>query len=165
MFRINENFCLCDECPLGRDEILNRYERLHSFGDGDWQPEYCGCDKVAGAYYAAGYCEDAFENSSPKKKSGSRTTGRAYRRAMDRHKKGRLLKILDYGYHPEAGYLDYDFVDGVFQQTGNHIKYPKNSNRQVYWKNQANRAVRRYGGCLPKGNAYRKLFEYIYTVY
>ena len=101
----------------------------------------------------------------PVKRTGKRKTGRAYRRAMNRHKKNRLLKILTYGYHPEAGYTDWDWVDGVFQQVGNHIKYPKNSNRQVYWKRHSNRVIRRYRGHLPKGNVHHKLFDYKYTIY
>ena len=84
---------------------------------------------------------------------------------MNRHKDNRLRKILTYGYHPEAGYVNWDWVDGIFQPVGNHIKYPKNSNRQVYWKTHSNRVVRRYRGYLPKGNGYRKLFEYMYTIY
>lgn len=44
-------------------------------------------------------------------------------------------------------------------------RYPKNSNRQVYWKTHSNRVVRRYRGYLPKGNGHRKLFEYVYTIY
>lgn len=159
----NINF-LCDECPLGKDNLQSRYERLRKYGD--WQPEYCGCDKIGEEHFwIGGYCEDAHEYPKPAKKVGKRKTGRAYRRAMNRHKDNRLRKILTYGYHPEAGYVDWDWVDGVFQPVGNHIKYPKNSNRQVYWKTHSNRVVRRYRGYLPKGNGYRKLFEYMYTIY
>lgn len=159
----NINF-LCDECPLGKDNVQSRYERLYKYGD--WQPEYCGCDKIGEEHFwIGGFCEDALKYPRPIKKVGKRKTGRAYRRAMSRHKKNRLLKILTYGYHPEAGYVDWDWVNGTFQQVGNYIKYPKHSHRQVYWKTHSNRVVRRYPGCLPKGNSYRKLFEYMYTIY
>lgn len=163
MFLMGESYCTCDECPIGKDGVLSRYERLKKYGD--WQPEYCACDKVDGAHWAYGYCGDAFDHPEPIKRTGKRKTGRAYRRTMNRHKKNRLLKILTYGYHPEAGYTDWDWVDGAFQQVGNHIKYPKNSNRQVYWKRHSNRVIRRYKGCLPKGNAHHKLFDYTYTIY
>ena len=77
----------------------------------------------------------------------------------------KLMKIMTYGYNPAAGYTDWDWVNGVFQPVGNHIQYPRSSNRQVYWKNQSNRKVRRYKGSIPKGNSYRKHFEYVYTIF
>lgn len=164
MIRAGGSYFLCGECPLGRDAVLDRYERLHKYGN--WQPEYCGCAKIGEEHFwVGGYCEDVFEPQVSVKKFGKRKTGRAYRRTMERQKKNRLLKILTYGYHPEAGYVEWDWVNGVFQQVGDHIKYPKSSRRQVYWKNHSNRVVRRYRSDLPKGNAYHKLFDYTYTIY
>lgn len=67
---------------------------------------------------------------------------------------------MTYGYKPSAGYMNWGWKDGVYQPVGNHIQYPKNSNRQVFWKTYSNRKVRRYKGGIPKGNSYRKLSEY-----
>ena len=53
MFLMGESYCTCDECPIGKDEVFRRYERLEEYGD--WQPEYCGCDKVDGAHWAVSY--------------------------------------------------------------------------------------------------------------
>jgi len=163
MIKIWDKNFICDECPICEGVEY----RLTAAARGGYEPqlEYCGCDKVQTEFFISGFCSDAFEDEPQKSHYKPRRSGRAYRRLMDRHKKERLMKIITYGYHPEAGYVDWDWVDGVLQPVGNHIKYPKSSNRQVYWKNQSNRKVRRYKGSIPKGNAYRKHFEYTYTVY
>ena len=93
---------------------------------------------------------------------GYRKTGRCYRRVMRRHKDRRLRKIIlgDNWYNPYRGYIDYGFVDGVWQPTGNHVKYLKNSNRQRYLKKVSNRRVRRCSDIPAKGNRYRRVFDY-----
>ena len=67
MFLMGESYCTCAECPIGKDEVFRRYERLKEYGD--WQPEYCGCDKVDGAHWAYGYCGDAFDCQKPVKRN------------------------------------------------------------------------------------------------
>lgn len=77
---------------------------------------------------------------------GRRKSGRCYRRAMNRHKEQRLRGIIrrEHWYYPCRGY----------------IKYPKNSNRQQYLKKQSSRRVRHYPCLPPKGNGYRRVFDY-----
>ena len=93
---------------------------------------------------------------------GRRKSGRCYRRAMNRHKEQRLRSIIrrEHWYYPYRGYIDWDFVDGVWQEVGKYIKYPKNSNRQQYLKKQSSRRVRHYSCLPPKGNGYRRVFDY-----
>lgn len=163
MIKVRGQNFICDECPLceGAEHRLETAAVL-------WiepQVDHCGCDKVQTEFSIGGYCEDAFEQVPTQRTNGSRKTGSAYRRQMRRQKRDRQMEIMTYGYHPAAGYTDWGWVDGVYQPAGDHIQYPKNSNRQVYWKNQSNRKVRRYKGDLQKGNAYRKLFEYTWMVY
>lgn len=152
----------CDECPIC-EGIEHRLETAAELGL-EPQIDHCGCDKVQTEFFVSGYCEDAFEEVPDKKVNRQRKTGNAYRRQMRKRKRDELMKIMTYGYNPAAGYVDWDWANGVWRPVGNHIKYPKNSNRQVYWKNQSNRKVRRYKGELPKGNSYRKLFEYAWTI-
>lgn len=49
--------------------------------------------------------------------------------------------------------------------SGLHIQYMKSGNRQQYLKREANHMVRKYHGLLKKGNQYRRVFEYWWTLY
>ncbi len=87
---------------------------------------------------------------------------RCYRRMMTKHKDQRLRRMIrqERRYDPYRGYIDWDFADGVWQETGKYIKYPKNSNRQQYLKKLSSHRVRRYPFLPPKGNHYRRVFDY-----
>ena len=96
---------------------------------------------------------------------GRRETGRAYRRCMARHHRdARMRIILRKKYDPRAGYVDWAWVDGIWQPVGRYIKYPKNSRQQGYWKRHSNKIVRRSAD-LCQGNLYRKYFEYTWTLF
>ena len=105
--------------------------------------------------YAKGDLADVNGQLKPEKRRD-----RNYRRAKALHKKKRLLKILNLkGYNPARGYVDWALADGQWKPVGNHIKYPKNSNKQRFYKRYTKRIVRRNE--LPrKGNGYRKCFDY-----
>ena len=49
--------------------------------------------------------------------------------------------------------------------SGLHIQYMKSSDRQQCLKRRSNRKVRKYFGLSKKGNQYRKVFEYWWTLY
>ena len=86
--------------------------------------------------------------------------GRDYRRRMKAKKERRLKTILTtYCRVPRAGYVECDWIDGVWKPVGEYIKRPKNSNRQKYLKRQSRRLVRR-SEPFPNGNSYRKCMEY-----
>lgn len=105
--------------------------------------------------------EDCHEDRCPK--HSSRKTGSAYRRLMYKQKKKRLMRIINGGYNLTA-YVDSDYVDGKRKLTGKHIKYPKNSNQQKFFKRYSNKIARRKE--LPiKGNGYRRHFDYWWTLY
>lgn len=159
----NKNFT-CDECPICEGVEY----RLTVAKEGGYIPqlEYCGCDKTQAYFDISGYCEDAFDDECEEAKTcNPRKSGRAYRRKMCRQKKNKRMRILTYGYNPAVGDVEWDWVDGVFKPVGNHITYPKNSKKQHYYKNQSNRKIRRYKGAIPKGNSYRKHYEYVYTLF
>lgn len=98
--------------------------------------------------------------------SGSkRKTGRVYRREMKiKHRKELMQIIRNCGYNPSVGYTDWDWADGVWQPVGTHIKYPKNSNPQKYWKRHSNKILRQRKE-IYRGNQYRKCFDYRWTLY
>ena len=94
-----------------------------------------------------------------------RKTGRAYRRMMKTRKHSALFKIVTDGYRPHAGYVDWSEVDGKWMPTGKYIKYPKNSNCQRWWKKYSNKIVRKNMNLPQKGNRYRRVFDYWWTLY
>ena len=98
-------------------------------------------------------------------KSGKRRTGRAYRRKMERrHRKELRWIILNCGYRPNIGHIDWAWVDGVWEPVGNHIKYPRDSKAQHYWKRHSNKIIRRRKEA-GQGSWYRKCFDYRWTLY
>lgn len=159
----NGKLFLCDECPL----CENVEYRLAVAETGGYEPqlEYCSCDKIAYPFYAGGYCGDAFEDATPNQKScRPRKTGRAYRRRMRQQKQANLMHITTYRSKTGNCYPDWGVNYGAHHQIGNHIRSPKNSNRQQFWKAYSNRKVRHYAGYIHKGNSYRKHFDYAWAV-
>ena len=49
--------------------------------------------------------------------------------------------------------------------TGKYIKYPKNSNCQRWIKRETSRRIRSCRNAPAKGNFYRRLFDYWWTLY
>lgn len=66
-------------------------------------------------------------------------------------------------YNPAAGYMGWKKVNGEWVQD-DHVKYPKNSKKQRYWKRQSNKAIRRSGDVF-QGNQYRKCLDYWCKLY
>lgn len=96
-----------------------------------------------------------------------RKTGREYRRRQFVKKNDRLMGIVLGQYIPHAGYIDRRFEGRTLLHSGFYIKYPKNSKIQKWLKRTAAKSVRRYA-CeeLPKkGNGYRRLFDYWWSLY
>ncbi len=93
---------------------------------------------------------------------GHRKTGRCYRRIMRIQKDQRLRSMIrqEKWYYPYRGYIEWDYADGKWQEVGKYIKYPCNSNRQQYLKHLSCRKVRRYMALPPKGNHYRRVYDY-----
>lgn len=165
MIEINGKRHICDECQMIRgldyqNELAEKYGiefRIECYGRNN-----LGNEKV----YACGFCPDIFDSGNKFRKSGSRKTGRVYRRNQKKKKDKRLRNIISYsGYKPMIGYIEHGLVDGIVQEIGDHIKYPRNSNRQRYLKRQSNKKVRRYRGKILKGSFYRKLFDYWWELY
>ena len=92
-------------------------------------------------------------------------TGRAYRRMMNERKLKRLYRIVTRGYIPHAGYTSGSYVNGQHVPTGTYIKYPKNSCRQRWCKKASSARVRKYMDLPHKGNSYRRVFDYWWTLY
>lgn len=96
-----------------------------------------------------------------------RRSGRQYRRTQCvRHSDHLLFLIQHSRYAPNMGYIkgDYERLRALLH-SGLHVQYMKSSNCQRYLKRRSNRKVRKYFGLSKKGNQYRKVFEYWWTLY
>jgi len=95
----------------------------------------------------------------------NRKTGRRYRRQMRTQKTARLRTIVTSSYVPHAGYVQWECVDGEWIPAGKYIKYPKNSKRQKWCKRETSKIMRNSTEVSGKGNFYRRLFDYWWTLY
>lgn len=156
------NVCFaCDECP-----ICEEWERrlLDARRNGyDFQFDHCGCDKVDAKFYAGGYCSDAFAEKPKAKSKGRRKTGRAFRRKM-RRKVIKEYRDRDSQGWPIYGPYIHGHWDGDEYILGTYVEYPKSSKNKVFYKRVSNKKVRRSKDIPPKGNGYRKVFDYWWTI-
>lgn len=91
---------------------------------------------------------------------------RRLRRIIGIRKTDNLLRIINYGgYAPPRGYIDWGFSGRTLLHTGEYIKYPNNSNCQRWIKRDTSRRIRRCRDVPVKGNYYRRLFDYWWTLY
>lgn len=91
---------------------------------------------------------------------------RRLRRGTNIRKTDELLRIINYGgYAPHRGYIDWGFCGRTLLHTGKYIKYPKNSNCQGWIKRETSRRIRKCSDVPVKGNYYRRLFDYWWTLY
>ena len=107
--------------------------------------------------------ENLLTESAPRQPS--RRTGSAYRREMRIRKNDALMRIVTRRYVPHAGYIDYGFDGDTLLHLGKYIKYPKNSNCQRRMKRETSRKSRNCQDLPRKGNYYRRLFDYWWTLY
>ncbi|MPM00590.1 hypothetical protein SDC9_46817 [bioreactor metagenome] len=152
----------CEGCPYDDPkERQHRFKMLYTPENPDWQPEYLWCDKVGGEHWQFGYCEENNNTSLIKKKAYKRRPpDRALRRHYGLAKEKRLRKIIKFGgYAPHRGYVDYDFVDGIWRPAGTHIKYPARSNTQKWIKQMTSKKVRKIND-VPHYNGYRRYIDY-----
>lgn len=94
-----------------------------------------------------------------------RRTGTQYRRQMHFRKNDRLMEIVTRHYIPHAGYIDWGFDGRTLLHSGKYIKYPKNSNCQKWMKRETSHRIRKCEYAPRKGNFYRRLFDYWWTLY
>lgn len=76
-----------------------------------------------------------------------------------------LRIICTAGYSPNIGYIDWDFNGTTLLHSGKYIKNPKNSNRQRWIKRATSKRYRKNLSLPRKGNHYRRLFDYWWTLY
>ena len=90
---------------------------------------------------------------------------RPYARENRVKKDDRLLRIIQRYYIPHAGYVDCGFDSTTLLHSGKYIKYPKHSHCQRWMKRLTSKKTRRCTDLVRKGNEYRRLFDYWWTLY
>jgi len=97
---------------------------------------------------------------------GQRRSGRQYRRRKQIEKSYHLLAIIQLSdYAPHRSCVDCGFRGKTLLRTGKYIKYPKSSNCQWWIKRAISKKVGAYSELPPKGNYYRRIFDYWWTLY
>ena len=95
-----------------------------------------------------------------KTNKGRRKTGRAYRRKMRRKTIQKYRNGNDWIYGPHlCGHWEGNQF--VF---GSYVKHPQNASNKAFFKRVSNKKVRRNSGIPTKGNGYRKVFDYWWTI-
>ena len=89
---------------------------------------------------------------------------RPYARENRVKKDDRLLRIIQRYYIPHAGYVDCGFDSTTLLHSGKYIKYPKHSHCQRWMKRLTSKKTRRCTDLVRKGNEYRRLFDYWWTL-
>lgn len=91
-------------------------------------------------------------------------TRRAMNRRHDRRRKDIIHRHLSRFFISPAGYMDWIMVNGHRQFVGKYVKYRRDSRAQQYWKRHSNKVIRRSNEVC-QGGAYRKCFDYWWTLY
>ena len=128
-------------------------------------PALCQVERFMTEIELNGKIEELLKNSEEEFRC-KRYTGRRYRRRKGREKSDRLLAIIQSArYGPHRSSVDWGFEGRTLLHTGKYIKYPKNSKCQKWLKRVSGKKVRAYPYLPQKGNGYRKVFDYWWTLY
>ena len=104
-------------------------------------------------------------NDTAEEHFAEKTRARRHRIETVRHT-DRLLRIINYGgYAPNRGYIDFGYDGKALLHSVKHIKYPKNSACQRCLKRLTSRRMRKSRDIPSKGNYYRRLLDYMWTLY
>lgn len=177
----------CRNCTYGKEDFERRmywyqktvdekgipndiYHYLKPEDAADEFEQFIWCDKVGGKVYCFGRCTDFYENNDKIHINRSKKKRRNNRERDLKHKKHIKHLAQTYSYYPppaipidEDGYWNFDDPVGTVYYKkiyrGNH-----RGNRYKFYKKYANRVVRRYKEEISNGCAYKKCFDYWWTV-
>lgn len=148
---------MCNSCPYEKDNIEYKRQLLGEF---NYKPEYCWCNKVGGIHYVFGWCTDKEDPIKITKSVKRKKYNKYERKLIQKHKDQRLKRIINnYGYKPRIGFVDWGFKNDGWQEVGDHIKYPRNSNRQKWIKKETSHKLRHIKD-IPLHNGYRRYIDY-----
>ena len=180
----------CRDCPYGEEDFKRRmywyektisekgipndiYHHLEPEDAPDEFEQFLWCDKVGGKVSWAYRCSDAYSElldqtnhiSSKKKRRNKRERDLKYKKHL------KVLYENNQYYLSPVIYTDEIYVKGEGWVDNPKPYYKKRyrdnhkGGRYKYYKKYSNRCVRRYKGEIhAKGNQYRKIFDYWWTV-
>lgn len=160
----------CKDCPFGKEDFERRMDWYTKTIEEEGIPneiyghetyedaaedaeQFLWCDKVGGKVFCFGYCADAHpdiskdKNHSQKKRKNKRER---YLQKQSRLKKLDTPKKMD-------RYLS---VVSFHDTPKSHYKRIYRGQSSSYFKNQANRAVRRYKKGLQSGRNFCKVYDF-----
>ena len=177
----------CRNCPYGKEDFDRRiawYNKIveergipndiygyETYEDAAKDAEqFLWCDKVGGKVYCFGRCTDAYSDI-PKHENCSKKKRRNKRERYLKHKNRLKFLAENCNYYPSPVI----YTDEIWVKGYGYIENPKpyykrlyrdnhKGGRYKYYKKYANRCVRRCKGEIHSGGAYKKIFDYWWTV-
>ena len=95
--------------------------------------------------------------------SDTTARGRAYRIEARRKKLEKALRTAAYMAYPRSIYVKYELVNGHVI-LGKYLQHRKTSKAMTYHKHRSAKAVRRAPNLPPRGNGYRKIYDYWWSI-
>ncbi len=90
--------------------------------------------------------------------------GRAYRRKMRQKARDRLLGMAGYMAYPRSVYVVRTLEDGKWRIIGKYPKHKKSSKVEAYHKRRSAKVVRHRKELPHRGNGYRKMYDYWWSI-
>ena len=163
----------CRDCPYIKEDFDRKTQDITDEYDLDEYEQSCWCDKTGGKVWWCGQCSDSIDDIPPQK-NRSKQRKRSKRERDFKHKQKLKFLADNLQYYPSpAYYKDKEFVGW---SNGGYVPIKKpyykrqyrdnhKNGRYKWYKNYANRQVRRYNGELhSKGNCYRKVYDFWWEV-
>lgn len=162
----------CRDCPYINEEFNRKTKGKTEEYDLYEFERSCWCEKIGGKIWLYGKCCDFVNKNIPDIKQCSKHMKRSKRERYLKYKQHlKFLTEKANSYPSSVMYIDKIYIKGYgwIENTKPHYKrlYRDNhkNGRYKWYKKYANRQVRRYKGELHnKGNQYRKIFDYWWTV-
>ena len=157
----------CEDCPY--DDFKARQWRKETLSDrkyaDSWQPEYLWCDKVGGKHWMCGYCGDCYEDYSPSKDVVKKHIRPNHYDNLIKYKKKSIKNACTSDICEDYYYDDSNYFNRIKKdENGNFYAQKRSvSNLRKYCKKQTNRKFRKTN--VGNYGAYRKLFDYWYTLF
>ena len=160
---------LLDESSVSWQEVIILKCNTCPYFDYGLGGQYC--DKVGGKNLLYGYCTYVYEKI-PNQVNNSKQKRRNKRERDQKHINHLIFLAENIQYYPSPVI----YTDEIWISRQGYIENPKpyykryyqgnhKGNRYSFYKKYANRCVRRYKGEIHnKGNQYRKIFDYWWTV-
>lgn len=158
-------------CPYIREDYDTKVRLIDEYNELPSQIPLCWCDKLGGKIWSHGQCSDTCVVDDISEKNGcSNYTQRSRQTKRERDLRyKRKLRQKAKLYHG-AYYYDEKYAHGkgfISLERGYYKRFYRDKHkngRYRYYKFYSNRVVRRYKGGIANGGAYKKCFDYWWTV-